>query len=90
MMGRALYRLFVRLHPVSFRVRFEEEMIFVFDEAESSWGAAFLVGDAARSVVRQWLGDQDVWRWIAASAAGILLLAIAFGSFLPWDKPLGR
>ena len=89
-MGRALYGWLVRLHPVSFRLRFEEELTLVFDEAEDSWGAGFLIGDAAKSLVRQWLEDRDVWRWIAAGAAGIFLLAIAFGSFLPWDRALNR
>jgi hypothetical protein len=89
-MLRNLYRCLVRLHPERFRVRFEEEMLWIFDEAEGMFGAASIVGDACGSLVRQWLKNKDVWRWLAATVGGILLLVIAFGSFLPWDRPVGR
>lgn len=89
-MFRSLYRGLVWLHPVSFRVRFEEEMFWVFDEAVDTWGAASLVVDAGSSLIRQRLTRLEAWKWIAASAAGIALLVIAFGSFLPWDGALGR
>jgi hypothetical protein len=89
-MIRGLYRGLVRLHPHAFRVRFAQEMFAIFDEAESTWGPAFLLGDATASLARQWLTNWNVWRWLAASGAGILLLAIAFGSYLPWDKPMSR
>ena len=87
-MLRDLYRCLVRLHPAAFRMRFKDEMLWVFDEAEATFGAASLVGDACVSLIRQWLKNQDLWRWVAASFAGILLLVIAFGSFLPWDRPV--
>ena len=89
-MVRSLYRCLVRLHPVPFRVRFEEEMLWVFDEAVGTWGAVALLADACSSLLRQWLVPLEIWRWIAAGVAGIALLLIAFGSFLPWDKALGR
>jgi hypothetical protein len=87
-MVRDLYRCLVRLHPAAFRVRFKDEMLWVFDEAEATFGAASLIADACTSLVRQWLKNPDVWRWVAASFGGILLLVIAFGSFLPWDRPV--
>ena len=89
-MFRSLYRYLVRLHPASFRVRFEEEMLWVFDEAVDTWGSASLVVDAGSSLIRQRLARLEVWKWIAASVAGIALLIIALGSFLPWDRALGR
>jgi hypothetical protein len=89
-MRRSLYRCFIRLHPSPFRARFEEEMLWIFDEAESASGSASLIVDAGISLVRQRLTNPDLWRWLAAGVAGILLLAIAFGSFLPWDRPVGR
>jgi hypothetical protein len=65
-------------------------MLWIFDEAEGTFGAASIVSDACGSLVRQWLKNRDVWRWAAATVGGILLLVIAFGSFLPWDRPMGR
>jgi hypothetical protein len=85
MMVRSLYRCLVWLHPVPFRVRFQEEMLWVFDEAVGSWGPASLVADASSSLIRQWLTRLEVWKWIAAGVAGIGLLMIAFGSFLHSD-----
>jgi len=87
-MMRALYRCLIRLHPSSFRVRFQEEMFDVFDEGESEWGARSLVGDVGVSLVRQWLTHPLLWRWLVAGLWGLLLLVIAIGSFLPWDKPV--
>ena len=85
-MLRNLYRCLIRLHRSPFRVRFRDEMVWVFDEAERTFGRASLVGDACVSLIRQWLKNRDLWRWVAASFGGILLLVIAFGSFLPSDR----
>lgn len=89
-MLRNLYRCLVRLHPAPFRARFEDEMLWIFDEAEGTFGATSIVGDACGSLIRQWLMNRDVWRWLAATVGGIVLLAVAFGSFLPWDRPVGH
>ena len=89
-MLRNLYRALIRLHPLPFRARFKDEMDWIFDEAESTFGSASLVGDACVSLFRQWLTNRILWKWVVASVGGILLLAIAFGSFLPWDKPMGQ
>lgn len=87
-MTRTLFCCLIRLHPYSFRARFQEEMLDVFDEAESEWGAHSLVGDAVASLFRLWLTHPFLWRWVLASIGGFLFLAIAFGSFLPWDRPV--
>jgi hypothetical protein len=90
MMVRVLYRWLVWLHPPAFRLRFGEEMLWIFDRATGTWGAASLAVDACASLSRQWLLRSGLWKWAAACIAGIVSLIIAFGSFLPWDRPLGR
>jgi hypothetical protein len=90
MMIRRLYRCLVWLHPATFRLRFEEEMLWIFDEGADAWGTESLVLDASVSLVRQWLLRSGLWRWVVAGIAGIIPLIIAFGSFLPWDRPMGR
>ena len=90
MMVRGLYRCLIRLHPAAFRLQFQEEMFWIFDQAVGTWGAASLVADAITSLSRQWLLRSGLWKWVAAGIAGIVPLIIAFGSFLPWDRPLSR
>jgi hypothetical protein len=87
-MIRGLYRCLVRLHPVTFRLRFEEEMLWIFDQAAGSWGATALIADAALSLSRQWCLRSGLWIWFVATIAGTLPLIIAFGSLLHWDKPI--
>jgi hypothetical protein len=89
-MVRGLYRCLIWLHPAAFRLRFEEEMLWIFDEAASAWGTAPLFSDASVSLVRQWLLRSGLWRWVVAGIAGIIPLILAFGSFLPWDRLVGR
>jgi hypothetical protein len=85
---RFLYALLISLHPLSFRKRFAQEMLLIFDEAASSWGASSLFCDAILSLLRQWLIRSELWKWVVAGIGGVVLLIIAFGSFLPWDKPV--
>jgi hypothetical protein len=89
-MVRVLYRFLVWLHPAAFRLRFAEEMIWIFDQAAGTWGIASLIGDATISLGRQWLVRSGLWKWAVAGIAAIVPLIIAFGSFLPWDRPLHR
>jgi hypothetical protein len=42
----------------------------------------------ALSLLRQWIIRSELWKWLIAGIGGVVLLLIAFGSFLPWDKPL--
>jgi hypothetical protein len=85
---RFLYALLISLHPPSFRKRFAQEMLWIFDEAANSWGAASLLRDAILSLLRQWLIRSELWKWLVAGIAGVVPLIIAFGSFLPWDRPM--
>jgi hypothetical protein len=85
---RFLYSLLIRLHPPSFRKRFAQEMLWIFEEAASSWGVGSFFRDAILSLFRQWLIRSELWKWLVAGIAGVVPLIIAFGSFLPWDRPL--
>jgi hypothetical protein len=89
-MIRQVYRWLLWLHPVAFQRQFEEEMLWIFDEAADAWGAGSLFLDAGLSLARQWLLRTELWIWVVAGIAGILQLVIAFGSFLPGDRPMGR
>jgi hypothetical protein len=83
---RSLYEVLLRLHPPYFRKRFSPEMLWIFEEAKSSWGAVSLFRDAIFSLVRQWLIRSELWKWLVAGIASVVPLLIAFGSFLPWDR----
>lgn len=85
---RVLYALLIRLHPPSFHKRFAQEMLWIFDDAANSWGAASLFHDAILSLLRQWLIRSGLCKWLVAGIAGVVPLIIAFGSFLPWDRLL--
>jgi hypothetical protein len=89
-MMKQVYRCLLWLHPSAFRRQFEEEMLWIFDEAVDSCGAASLFSDAGVSLIRQWLLRSELWIWVVASIVGIIPVIISFGSFLPWDSPLGR
>jgi len=89
-MVRGLYRCILCLHPAAFRLRFGEEMLWIFDQAAGTWGTALLVVDAGTSLSRQWLLRSGLWKWAAAGIAGVVPLIIAFGSFLPWDRLRGH
>jgi hypothetical protein len=85
MMNRILYRGLVCLHPPAFRLRFEQELLWIFDESSDASGAAPLLCDAAVSLLRQWIMRSGMWKWVVGSIAGAVPLLIAFGSFLfPW------
>jgi len=81
-MARTLYRWLICLHPPAFRLRFEEELLWIFDESIGASGAAPLLYDAAFSLLRQWLFRSGMWKWLLAGIAGALPVIIGFGSFL--------
>jgi hypothetical protein len=53
--GRALYGALVALHPRGFRASFGAEMLLIYDDAMRTHGEAWLVRDAAASLLRQWV-----------------------------------
>jgi uncharacterized membrane protein len=81
-MTRTLYRWFIGLHPAAFRLRFEEELLWIFDESSDTSGAARLLCDATVSLLRQWLLRSGMWKWVLGGIAGALPVVIGFGSFL--------
>jgi hypothetical protein len=82
-MNRTLYRWLICLHPPAFRLRFEQELLWIFDESsDASGGAAPLLYDAAISLLRQWLMRSGIWKWVVGGIAGTVPLLIGFGSFL--------
>ena len=81
-MNRTLYRWLIGLHPPAFRLRFEPELLWIFDESRDESGAAPLVYDAAISLLRQWLMRSGMWKWVLGGIAGALPILIGFGSFL--------
>jgi len=87
---RFFYALLIRLHPPSFRKRFADEILWIYDEAANSLGVRALILDAMVSLLRGWLIRSELWKWVVAGIVGILPLMIAFGSFLPWSTPSGH
>jgi len=81
-MNRTLYRWLIGLHAPAFRLRFEPELLWIFDESRDASGAAPLLYDAAISLLRQWLLRSGMWRWVLGGIAGALPVVIGFGSFL--------
>lgn len=81
-MTRTLYGWLICLHPPAFRLRFEQELLWIFDEASNDSGAAPLLCDAAISLLRQWLMRSGMWKWVLGGIAGVFYLLIGFGSFL--------
>jgi len=53
-MLRRLYRCAVRLHPSSFRCRFGDEMLYIFDQQKGRLAALGLTLDCFLSLLRQW------------------------------------
>lgn len=53
-MLRRLYRCAVRLHPSSFRRRFGEEMLYIFDQQKGTLAALRVMLDCVFSLLRQW------------------------------------
>ena len=86
MMTRTFYRWLVCLHPPAFRLRFEEELLWIFDESSAS-GAGPLFYDAAISLLRQWLLRSGMWKWALGGIAALLPLLIGFGSFM-FQRPM--
>jgi hypothetical protein len=80
-MTRTLYRSLISLHPPAFRLRFGQELLWIFDESGDSSRAALLY-DAVISLLRQWLVRSGMWKWVLGSIAGVLPVVIGFGSFL--------
>jgi len=62
MTSRSVYCFILRLHPSGFRSKYEDQMLWIFDESVRSRGAAPLLFDAIVSLIRQWLLRSANWR----------------------------
>ena len=76
-MSRGLYRFILRLHPLAFRRKFAEEMLWIFDEAAAAEGTWLLLRDGFVSLARQWLRGSEYWKILAALAAAVLQVTVA-------------
>ena len=73
-MNRAIYKGLLWLHPASFRNRFADEMLWIFDETGEQAGLRVFT-DALVSLVRQWTFHSSVWRIAFGALVSCLLLA---------------
>lgn len=80
-MTRTFYRWLIGLHPPAFRLRFGQELLWIFDESTDESGAALLYA-AAISLLRQWLVRSGMWKWVLGGIGGAVPVLIGFGSFL--------
>lgn len=86
-MTRTLYCWLIFLHPPAFRLRFEQELLWIFDESTAVSSAAHLLYDAVLSLLRQWVLRSGMWKWVVGGMVGALPLIIGFGPFL-FDWPI--
>jgi hypothetical protein len=61
-MLRPLYRCMLRMHPPSFRERFADEILSIFDTATTSREQFRLLVDAFVSLARQWIFRPEFWQ----------------------------
>jgi len=62
MKSRSLYCFLLWLHPECFRKKYEDQMLWIFDESVQSRGSVPLLFDALVSLVRQWVLRSGYWR----------------------------
>lgn len=79
---RSIYLSILWLHPRSFRERFAEEMLWIFDETQTADGKIFLLGDGFKSVARQWVVRRGIWK---VALAFLLALIQALVFLHPYD-----
>jgi len=78
MIPRTFYKLLLFCHPPSFRGRFGDEMLWIFEETLTSHQRWELLADGFASLLRQWfLRSGAIWKLPLAALGG--LLAPLFG-----------
>jgi hypothetical protein len=60
MIQRRVYEILLRLHPVAFRERFGDKMLWIFDETIAQDGPWLLWADATFSLLRQQMATYSV------------------------------
>jgi hypothetical protein len=76
-MTRGLYQLIVRMHPPTFRRRFGDEMMSIFDEAVGQHGFVLML-DGLISCARQWLLRTSFWK-LPLALFGAFVQVFVFG-----------
>lgn len=76
---RIFYRSLLFLHPPSFRLRFADQMLWIFDESPGLPSRLWLVGDGVQSVVRQWFLRSGLWKAAVAAIVACIPLVMCFG-----------
>jgi len=74
---RTCYRCLLWLHPAVFRRDYAGEMLWIFDQASDSQGAAAFFFDGLGSLARQWLLRSGWWK--IALALGLAALQMILG-----------
>jgi len=67
-MLRHLYRCALRLHPPTFRERFADEMLSIFDHQSGKLPALGLMLDCIYSLLRQWILRPQLWIELPAAS----------------------
>ncbi len=88
-MIRAAYRCLVWMHPPSFRREFGGEMLWIYDQAAQTRGAAPLLLDGVVSLVRQWLLRHGFLKFPLALAGALIQVTVGgFAIFLIQPFPV--
>jgi hypothetical protein len=85
-MRRTLYIWLLHLHPASFKHRFGDEMLDIFDECAAEGPVGRLFVDGLVSLLRQWVLRPEVKRPVAA--AGDVPLFRTFDDYRPSNSVL--
>jgi hypothetical protein len=72
-MKRFLYRSLLYLYPPDFRLRFADEMLWIFDQAQDGAQLAFFA-DAFVSVLKQWTFHSGLWKAASGACVSFLFL----------------
>ena len=71
---RNLYRFLLRMHPATFRERFAEELLWIYDESLPQHGSPRLCADGFVSLLRQWFQQLNF----------VVILTACAGAFVPF------
>jgi len=77
-MIRALYSAVLRVHPRTFRDRFADEMLCIFDDIPVEIERGLLLYDAFRSLVVQWLLRTNLWVFALALLIALIQTLFVF------------
>jgi len=89
-MKRAAYLCLIWLHPRTFRERFGDEMLSIYDDTASQQDFR-IFADALASLTRQWLLHSDLWKPLTGAAVSILVvLSCGYSLTSSFDKTLRR